>query len=202
MGLELKESNFTNGQPVIYIRDENESIKFLYGDNGDLYIDFFGKTWKDESNNRCGTFTISDESLLPLFSQLYDDIIQCSVFDVDSLSLSMCETEDEKSALKSNVQKRNENLKSGEHYKALVQGESIVWHSDNRPIGKANSVKIERKDGHIVLTFVSNPSDDFGFSVRICTSGSKYDPFEIPFLRLYNNLISLDKDKNKVLFKA
>lgn len=88
----------------------------------------------------------------------------------------------------------NERLKSSYAYNSLVQDSTIIWYSDNIYDEKANKLSIEKIDDEIILTFIENPDDPtFGFGIRICNSGSKYDPFNICFMNLFNQLQQLNK---------
>lgn len=74
----------------------------------------------------------------------------------------------------------------------LIHNEVIIFYSDSIYDEKANILKINKNDGFILLEFIDNEDDPiFGFGIRISNSGSKYDPFNICFMRLFNNLQEL-----------
>lgn len=72
----------------------------------------------------------------------------------------------------------------------------ITWYSDDYPLEDANSFSIEQVLENYKVTFRrSSKTPLVGFnnlSIRICNSGSRYNPYNIPFMRMYNELRSYD----------
>ena len=123
-----------------------------------------------------------------------DNIIKCKVFYAIDIKLEICNTKEQ----------MNELLKDNDVYNRLVQNSAIIWYSDNIYDEKANKLKIEKKDDKIILNFTDNPDDPtFGFGIRICNSGSKYDPFNLCFMNLFNQLQVLNKqeEQKKLILK-
>ena len=119
----------------------------------------------------------------------------CKVFDMSETELELCDFN--KIFTDDSIQKRNENLKTKQVYKKLVQNDTVIWYSDNTYDENANILQIERNCEEIKLTFIDNPADPaFGFGIRICNSGSKYDPFNICFMNLFNQLQLLVKEES------
>ncbi len=201
--VEFKDNHCFCGVKDILIRDGIKLLKIFYGGNGDLYFDIFGSRYKDENGLNIGTFTIKQtEEIYPYFEQLINHIIDCKVFDISEIELALCDDDhvaDEIAA----VQKMNEKLKEKEAYKKLVSNDAIVWYSDNIYDEKANVLRIEKEYEKIKLTFIDNPEDPaFGFGIRIDNSHSKYDPFHLCFMSLFNQFQLLAKnDSNKKLVK-
>lgn len=191
MIVEFKDNNCFSEVKDVFIRDDKELLKIFYGGNGDLYFDVFGSRSKGENGLYIATFSIKGtEETYQYFEQLVNNIIDCKVFNMSKMGYSNNGTDEISSTLKI-----NENLKMGEAYKKLVHNNSIVWYSDSIYDESANILRIEKDYGKIKLTFVGNPEDpSFGFSIRICNSGSKYDPFNICFMDLFNQLQLLDKE--------
>ena len=175
MTVEFKNNDCFNKVKDILIRDENKLLKIFYGSNFDLYIDIFGDRNIEENGNYSANFSIN----------------QCKVFDVSEIESEIYDTKEQ----------TNELLKNNSIYNRLVQDSAIIWYSDNIYDEKANKLKIEKKDNEIILTFTDNPDDStFGFGIRICNSGSKYAPFNLCFMNLFNQLQVLNKkDEQKKL---
>lgn len=200
MTVEFKNSDCLNQAKDILIRDKQKLLKIFYGSNGDLYIDIFGERNINKNGNYTATFSIDqNQEIYQYFKSLIDDIIQCKVFDVSDIEFEMCVTKEQKNKLLKSSQLYNEILKHGDVYSRLVQNSTIIWYSDNIYDEKANILRIEKEDDKIILTFIDNPNDPtFGFGIRICNSGSKYDPFNICFMNLFNQLQALNiKDEQK-----
>lgn len=205
MVVEFKDNNCFSGVKDIFIRDGKKLLKIFYGANGDLYFDIFGSCNKNENGLRTAIFSIKQhEEVYQYFEQLVNCIIGCEVFDMSDIELKFCDFDNDVTDELNSAQKRNENLKTKQVYKKLVHNDTIIWHSDNIYDESANILQIEGNREEIKLTFIDNPDDpSFGFGIRICNSGSKYDPFNICFMKLFNQLQLLDKaDSIKKLVKT
>lgn len=195
--IEFKDNNWFSEISDIILRKGNKSVKLFYGNNGDLYLDIFGEHNRGENGLYTASFSICEEDdVYSYFSTLIDDILNCNVLDVSDIELSLCETDEQKKKLIESSNKCNQLLMSSDEYNELVRDEKIIWYSDNIYNERANIVEIQRNVNKIVMNFFDNPSDPaFGFSIRICNSGSKYDPFNTCFMKMFNQLQELKKNK-------
>lgn len=195
MILEFKNNPCFEEIKDVLIRDGKQLLKIFYGSNFDLYIDIFGDYSIDENDCYSATFAIDhDQELYKYFESLVDNIINCNIFDAGNNEPEKCNTEEQ----------MNESLKIKSVYNLLIQDSIITWYSDNIYDEKANKLRIEKKDNKIILTFIDNPDDPtFGFGIRICNSGSKYEPFNLCFMNLFNQLQALNKneDQKKLVIK-
>ena len=195
MTLEFKNNSCFEEIKDVLIRDGKQLLKIFYGSNFDLYIDIFGDYSIDENDCYSATFAIDhDQELYKYFESLVDNIINCNIFDAGNNEPEKCNTEEQ----------MNESLKIKSVYNLLIQDSIITWYSDNIYDEKANKLRIEKKDNKIILTFIDNPDDPtFGFVIRICNSGSKYEPFNLCFMNLFNQLQALNKneDQKKLVVK-
>ncbi len=195
MTLEFKNNSCFEEIKDVLIRDGKQLLKIFYGSNFDLYIDIFGDYSIDENDCYSATFAIDhDQELYKYFESLVDNIINCNIFDAGNNEPEKCNTEEQ----------MNESLKIKSVYNLLIQDSIITWYSDNIYDEKANKLRIEKKDNKIILTFIDNPDDPtFGFGIRICNSGSKYEPFNLCFMNLFNQLQALNKneDQKKLVVK-
>lgn len=189
MILEFKNNPCFEEIKDVLIRDGKQLLKIFYGSNFDLYIDIFGDYSIDENDCYSATFAIDhDQELYKYFESLVDNIINCNIFDAGNNEPEKCNTEEQ----------MNESLKIKSVYNLLIQDSIITWYSDNIYDEKANKLRIEKKDNKIILTFIDNPDDPtFGFGIRICNSGSKYEPFNLCFMNLFNQLQALNKNENQ-----
>lgn len=189
MIVEFKNNNYFDKVKDILIRDKKKLLKIFYGSNLDLYIDIFGDCNIDENGQYNAIFSINkNQEIYQYFENLIDNIIKCKVFDTSDIKLEICDTKEQ----------MNELLKNNGVYNRLVQDSAIIWYSDNIYDEKANKLKIEKKDDKIILTFTDNPDDPtFGFGIRICNSGSKYEPFNLCFMNLFNQLQVLNRQEEQ-----
>lgn len=202
MTVEFKNNDCFDKVKDILIRNEKKLLKIFYGSNGDLYLDIFGDHNINEDENYTATFSINqNQEIYQYFESLIDSIIKCKVFAVSDIELEMCNTKEQMNELLKSNQLYNEGLKNSDVYNRLVQDSAIIWYSDNIYDEKANKLRIEKKDDKIILTFIDNPDDPtFGFGIRICNSGSKYDPFNVCFMNLFNQLQTLNKRNEQKKF--
>lgn len=202
MTVEFKNNDCFDKVKDILIRNEKKLLKIFYGSNGDLYLDIFGDHNINEDENYTATFSINqNQEIYQYFDSLMDSIIKCKVFAVSDIELEMCNTKEQMNELLKSNQLYNEGLKNSDVYNRLVQDSAIIWYSDNIYDEKANKLRIEKKDDKIILTFIDNPDDPtFGFGIRICNSGSKYDPFNVCFMNLFNQLQTLNKRNEQKKF--
>lgn len=206
MTVEFKDNVCLSNVKDILIRDGKQLLKIFYGSNFDLYIDIFGDYNIDENGCYNATFSINqNQEIYQYFESLVDNIIKCKVFDVSGTQLEIYNTKEPMNELLNSDQLYNETLKNNNIYSRLVQDSAITWYSDDIYDEKANKLKIEKKDNEILLTFIDNPDDPtFGFGIRICNSGSKYEPFNLCFMDLFNQLQALNKkdEQKKLVLKG
>ena len=168
----------------VFIKDDKKTISICFGGNLDLYISINSK----EKDNNKFKFTITKEEyeIYEVFENLYKDIEDINIFDDDYNE----DIEYEKMLY------RKVNLSN---YKELFNktSKTITCYSDNTTHKDANILKIRKiKDG-FKLEFYrqknsKNISEDFGtediIPIRICNSGSRYQPFNLVFMRMYRNI--------------
>lgn len=188
---------FYNSVKNIFLRKDGKSLKIMYVDNGNLYLDIYGERVINEDGLATASFEIEEsDECYDLFLRLVCDIRNAQVFEVDSVELELCFTEEEKSKKKEMTERSNKELMNKSSYQRLVNEDKIIWYSDSIYDEKANCLGIKQEANKIILEFIDNPDDpDFGFSIRIDNHGSKYDPFNVCFMRLYNSFQELNKGK-------
>lgn len=200
MILEIKDNNIYKSLKDIYIRENEKLLKIFYGGTGDLYFDIYGIHRITQNGINSATFCIDkNTALYPYFEELVNNIQNCNIYELNKLKLCEPDKEKERAELQ-------EKLKNSSNYNRLVHHDSIQWYSDSIYDEKANLLKLEKNKQGILLTFIDNPEDPtFGFGIRICNSGSKYDPFNICFMNLFHQLQELVKsdrqEKPKKLIK-
>lgn len=167
----LKVTKSEEEYPSITLSYNDEvSLSILFAGNLDLYFMLAGahKSQKfiiDESNLR----------VYDIFNKLYNDLINCKLpFESDK-----------------------EKLRRLTNYDLLVQNNIITWRSDDYPFDIGPSFKIEKVSDIINITFDRGKEDEYNIknhrvAVRIRNSGSLYQPFNVNFMKLYNELCNLD----------
>jgi len=199
----IKEKN-EFGLNVLFDED-NKSLTFTFGGNGDLYWSFRSKKSNNENN-----FVITKENygVYILFEQLFSDIENINIFDENDIPFYI-ETEEEKYAYLKNreeeieYEKKKYRLFNHSNYNELYDNDSktITWYSDETAHEVANILKIKKDEGEFVLEFYIQPyidgyDEDFHslnyIPMRFRNSGSSYDPFNTVFMRMYNKMNEID----------
>jgi len=189
----------------IYLEEEDKYLGFSFGGNGDLYWHLHKKSKTDN------TFTITKENypLFSLFEELYRKIEDIEIFDEeDELPFYIDTEEDYREYLQRKERERQEELEryqlyNRSYYNNLFDEErkTITWYSDETAQEVANYLKIVKEEETFKIEFHTQPhiggyDRDFGSSsyipVRFRNSGSRYDPFNIVFMKMYNKLKEVD----------
>lgn len=183
---------------TINIYDSNKILTITFGGNLDLYWYLKGKEEKEVD-----TFEITKENyfLYSLFDILYNDIVNCNLFKVYDEELSFVNSIMELQKIYNRKKELNKIFSEYEEYKRLYNGEYICWYSDDDSIEDANYVKIIKDDYKYILEFFSNFKSNtlwLSNTIRFRNSGSRYMPFNMIFMEMYNSLCTSDYDENQI----
>ncbi len=172
----------------IFIEEDNSYLSILYGGNLDLYWSIHSNKRTLENDSKTDTFTITKENykLYNLFENLYNDIKEINIFE---------DFEEDKDRYR--VYNRS-------NYQELFDEENktITWYSDETAHEVANYLKIKKETDCFIINFniqenIEGYDSDFNsslydISIRFSNSGSRYDPFNIIFMRMYERLKTID----------
>ena len=183
---------------TINIYDSNKILTITFGGNLDLYWYLSSKEKKEVD-----TFEITKENyfLYSLFDILYNDIVNCNSFKVYDEELSFVNSIKELQKIYNRKKELNIIFSEYEEYKRLYNGEYICWYSDDDSIEDANYVKIIKDDDKYILEFFSNFKSNtlwLSNTIRFRNSGSRYMPFNMIFMEMYNSLCTSDYDENQI----
>ena len=183
---------------TINIYDSNKILTITFGGNLDLYWYLSSKEKKEVD-----TFEITKENyfLYSLFDILYNDIVNCNLFKVYDEELSFVNSIKELQKIYNRKKELNKIFSEYEEYKRLYNGEYICWYSDDDSIEDANYVKIIKDDYKYIIEFFSNFKSNtiwLSNTIRFRNSGSRYMPFNMIFMEMYNSLCTSDYDENQI----
>lgn len=183
---------------TINIYDSNKILTITFGGNLDLYWYLSSKEKKEVD-----IFEITKENyfLYSLFDILYNDIVNCNLFKVYDEELSFVNSIKELQKIYNRKKELNIIFSEYEEYKRLYNGEYICWYSDDDSIEDANYVKIIKDDDKYILEFFSNFKSNtllLSNTIRFRNSGSRYMPFNMIFMDMYNSLCTSDYDENQI----
>lgn len=198
--IEKKVNEFGNN----YIITTNEGkFGIFFAGNLDLY-------WKNlyqgniEKQPSSKSFTIIKENyfLYSLFNELYNNIKECNIYQNDGFSLSRCETIKDLNDLKDDIKERNKYLKKLCEFnpERLFKNGTIEWHSDDFEYDDASVIKIEKSAERFIVTISKSKKKDIylTYSIRFRNIGSRYSPFNICFMDMYNKLNNYDQSYHQI----
>ena len=185
--MEIKrDKNFSNVYDYTF-KIDNSELKISYSGNLDLYITLSEGELVPDNENVVKTFYITKENdqLYNAFDELYNNIIDGNPFG-------------EKKRKKSEYDYRDRY----EYQRLVDENNNIVWVSDDGPEDRVDRLIFSKEeDGTYKLSFHrtdielnSGFKNPFGISVRICNSGSKYDPFNCAFMLMYQKIQEIDPE--------
>lgn len=170
----------------IFLQEDNKYITIFFAGNGDLY-------WSlntDNISNNSITITKENYRLYCLFYQLFKDIDEINIFDDEFYKDRI---DDKDRYRKYNCSNYNELYN--------LENNTITWYSDETAHEVSNILKIKKDEETFRIEFYIQPyidgydkdfhSDNY-IPIRFRNSGSSYEPFNIVFMRMYNNMKEID----------
>lgn len=193
-----------------FFQEGNKTFSIIFGGNLDLYWNIsetndknlnseeYAKEMYQESRN---IFTITKENyvIYKLFDELYSDIKESNVF-IPNDNLNYTEES------KEDLIKMNESYKNSSAHKLLFNKEIIEWNSDDDIYERANILKIKKEEDKFVLEFIRPKTDNIDYtfryperiSIRFSNSGSRYNPYNIIIMSLFNKLQEYDPNYHQM----
>lgn len=194
----------------ITMSEGKKSLHIYFGGNGDLYWAISREGEGDTDYNH-DSFKITKENygIYRLFEKMFFDIENLRIFGQDEPIPPYLETEEEIREYLKNQAKRIE--KERERYRLFnrsnyndlfnAQNGTVTWYSDETAAVLANYVRIKKEKDAFILEFNKQPYVDgyvedfhseWDIPIRFSNSGSKYEPFNTVFMRMYNAMDGVD----------
>ena len=189
----------------IFVEKDNKKLSIIFAGTGDLHwmLKDFNETSEEPTYL---SFLIDKENyaLYESFENLYNDIKDMRVFKEITIP-PYIETDEE--IIEYLKEKEEDKIYTKKHnvsnYNELFNEEkqTITWFSDETAHDVANIVTIKKLDEQFLLEFYTQPyiegyERESNIKGQICirfrNSGSRYDPYNIIFMRMYNELQEID----------
>ena len=211
-----QERNDGNYYNIELKRDSDKTLSIFFGGNLDLYFsleNFFDNP----------TFIIGKDyyEIYALFDELYHSVINADIYghiteeEINRIIfMSEEEQKDYHEAIKEELERREKSknsLKGREPYQNLVQDNVIIWKSDEYFEEITPFVKIKKQEDTYRLEFekpiipdkYKNEADLMlmdprRITIRFRNSGSRYEPFNIIFMKFYQGLCALDYEYHQI----
>jgi len=180
----------------IELIDNNKKLKILFAGNLDLYMVLGNNEIIPENENVVLFFDITKEDyeIYSIFDSLYRNIIDGKPLEKDEYDEEFFDDDEI-------------DYKNTYQYKILVDNDHIIrWVSDDGPYEEEDRLRIKRLDDDTYrLIFIRNDKpltegmkSGFGIAVRFRNSGSRYQPFNCLFMKMYHELQSIDPDYHQI----
>lgn len=162
------------------IRTNEGCFEILFAPNFDLYWRYLSeKNIKDDKAVQELTITKENYFLYELFYKLYESIKNNKVYY-------------------SNEADDYREIKENE----LFKNDMIEWYSDELPMDIASKLTIKKEDETFKILFEKSKKSWDGifitYTIRFRNSGSRYNPFNINFMQMYNGLKEYDPNYHQI----
>ena len=177
---EIERYKNTFDYDTFVITTDEGSFEILFAPNGDLYWRYVNTCNMLESpNEQKLLITKENYFLYELFYKLYESIKNNMVYyDYDQNDYFLTETNN------------------------LYKDGKIVWYSDELHEEIASKLTIEKEDEIFKVIFEKSKEWYDGipitYSIRFRNSGSRYRPFNISFMSMYNNLKKYNPENHQI----
>lgn len=186
MNIKREKNNFFKGYDYEII-DKDKKLRIIYAGNLDLYfiLVFNNEIPYGKSATRSIKITKENYELYKIFDDLYEEVTNGKIFEDEEASNSISDYLSQRDLVDSN--------------------NNICWISDEGPREVEDSMTISKKEDAYNISFERN-NDDNGFAlksaysigIRICNSGSRYGRYNIPFMRMFQKLQTIDPDIHQI----
>lgn len=198
--MEVKKEKTELGSYQIFLEQDNKSLVMTFGGNFDLYWSLIEK----DRQNDFSEFLITKENyrIYREFDILFNRIKTCDIyrFEEDFLLLDNTKVGFEKYL--TDIEKSNNNLRERRKYEKnpIFHDNIVEWHCDDAPYEDSHALKIIKQDeDSYLIIFEFNKKEWFSkYSVRISNSGSRYTPYNVLFMEMFNHLQEYDLDDPRI----
>jgi hypothetical protein len=200
--LEITKEKNEHGYIFTILTDDGK-FDISFAGNLDLYWgNVYDGNILEEPNSKQFMITKGNYYLYSLFEELYENIKNCNVFTLDETSIFFCETVEELENKRREIKDLNDDLKKSEKYNPnrLFRDGVIEWHCEDFPYEESSVVKIKKEKEKFIVIFEKSKNTDIylTYHVRFRNSGSRYEPFNIVFMKMYHKLINYDPEYHQI----
>lgn len=188
----VEKNKNSSGCYDVSLIDGDKVLNLAFGGNLDLYWQLY--ELNSDTDCKKIDFVITKENFFiwNLFDKLYNDV--ANYWDNVRDNSLVSQSEEHKSYV--DALRRQDECNPQRLFKNGV----IEWHHDGNPYDESNILRISRSGDNYVVEMDFNSKDyfmDYGL-VRISNSGSRYQPFNGMFMKMFNALQEYDFDYHQV----
>lgn len=189
----------------VFLKEDDKRLCIMFCGNLDLYWVLYSNNVEEDNE-----FTITKENygVYHQFEMLFSDIKNINIYDENQLPFYIKRKKEKKIYYGDMYEEIEEKEKlyrkhNFANYNSLYNGKdkTITWYSDETHHSVANYLKIIKQKDSFKIVFNYQPyidgyDRDFhtrkSIAVRFRNSGSRYEPFNIVFMRMYLNIQKVD----------
>lgn len=173
-----------------YIKVDEGILVITFAGNLDLYWDFKCDNLLDESDNKSFIIKKDNFFLYNLIDELYN-----SIKNYDFGNFFYKNDEEYKERFRKGLIDRDKR-----NNERLLKNDMVDYHSDDGEYDVVSSFQIKPLDEEYEITFNKGNAMDLypTFAVRISNSGSRYEYFNILFMKMYNELIKYEPENHQI----
>ena len=185
MNMAFIDNYYDNDLKDIELSNVTQTLRMLQDEDENIIFMILGES--NPINTKSTSFMIeASDPVYPLFNRLYNNIINCNIFD-NTEDLALCTSEEEMMETLCSSTSNDTNLKNKESYIKLVNNNTIMVESEGLSKKKGNSLIIRKDNDHLLFTLLLS-EDDPTLEVKIKSEDSRYAPFNMCFMDLYKEL--------------
>ena len=185
----------------ITLAEGSKRFDILFGGNLDLYWSIYNLNYDYELTYENFVITRENFFIYELFLNLYESIKNSDIYDEEETNFLFSSNNLEEMTESERIHK----LFLERTQKRLFIDDSIIWYSDDGDYADDELVRISKVGEDFLLEFFKIPKKDkdncsylhhhhFGISIRFRNSGCRYQPFELPFMKMYNRLCKYEPE--------
>ncbi len=181
--LEITKTKNHHGYDVFYIETDEGILQISFQGNLDLYWNYL----ENNKNSESHTITITKENyfLYNILDKLYDFIKSHNPYG----------------EILSQEELQKQEIKDSYQNNPLFKDGIISWYSDETVYENASHFEIKKETDVFKITFYKSKKESLlttTYAVRICNSGSRYNPYNILFMKMYNSLKEYNPDYHQI----
>lgn len=195
-----KQKNYMNTYDIV-LEENNKKIIITFQGNLDLYFGIVS----DKEDDKPFEITQENYAIYSAFEKLFNDIKEAQVYQIyprinfenESEEEWQLESLDEE---KARIKDLNEELLKYRKYdeKSVFKDGKVEWHCDDFPYDEAPILTIEKKDDKFLINVKDKNRNHFFNGIRIRNSGSRHQPYNIVFMRMFNELQEYDPNHHQI----
>ena len=197
-----KQKNYMNTYDIVLEKD-NKKLIITFQGNLDLY---WGMV-REENDNQPFEITQENYTIYNAFEKLYNDIKDGKVYKMFPRTIPENESEEEwqlesLDEEESRIKELNDGILEYRKYdeNPLFKDDKIEWHCDDEPYEESAVLSITKKDDKFLVDIVDPEKEHIFAGVRLRNSGSRHQPYNIVFMRMFNELQEYDPKNHQIHF--